>query len=211
MLGRVSLSLALCGLFASASVFAQSVESPIRRCSGGHRPPACDRFPIFEVGLYEPVAGTRYRESVDEPQPKLRFQTYASAEFGYMVNRRVTAEGFLVSVGLSQAGLRLGVLARERWWVGRSGTVDLSLGFLGARFEGPEDGTGVGGTADLALGWRDYAQLVVRADRVKNDDITATALAAGVRLGSEPAIVTATLGAVTFAVVVFAIMRNGID
>jgi hypothetical protein len=203
---------ALSGLFAATSAPAQSVENPAKRCFQGHRPPACERFSTFEVGLYEPFAGTRYRKNSDEPERKLQFQTYASAEFGYMVNRRVTAEGFLASIGLSQAGLRVGVLARERWWIGQSGSVDLSLGFLGARFDGPENGeTGFGGTADIALGWRDQAQLVIRADRVQNDGVTATALAGGVRLGSEPAVVATTLAAVTLAVLVVALMRNGID
>jgi hypothetical protein len=67
--------------------------------------------------------------------------------------------------------------------------------------------SGVGITSDVALNAADYGALALRLDVMRADNRTATALFAGVRLGSKPALgATGILGA--WALLVLAALSN---
>jgi hypothetical protein len=171
----------------------QLAESGKRTCWRGRPQPACDVFWITELGFYP-----RLRATTKGQPPAL--DAHGSAELGRMVNKGRSALGVLVTVGPND---RWGLLLRHRRWIGSEGTFDVTAGVIHTEINHPEhsflDKQGFGVTGDIALGWRDYGQIVLRGDLARTDR-TAGELYGGVRLGSKPAVAAATTGAVLLGV-----------
>ncbi|MCC6243742.1 MAG: hypothetical protein IT353_12940 [Gemmatimonadaceae bacterium] len=199
---RVALLTVIGSAFPLAAAAAQDSTTAThpRMCFRGRAKPACDRFFLTEIGVYHPivssrvtyngfVGGTPYRLPVVDRQ--LTFQVGAMANRGSR-----SAVGGTVIYGFGMGAADFGVLARYRRWLTPDGfSLDLSAGVIQGKIDGALFTTGDarGATAEIALNAADYGAVVLRTDFLRGGGQTNSALLAGVRAGSRPA-VAATAG-----------------
>jgi len=172
------------------------------RCYRGRPAPACSRFVITEIGLYQRAAGSRTTFTAHDPGNPERsefsftlrdFAPQLTWELGLMANRGPqSALGATVLLGLSDdgGGANVGLKGRYRRWIGDGGlALDVGAGLTAGTLDivdGKANGGGI--TGDIALNAADYGALVLRVDAMRADNRTATALFTGFRLGSKPAL-----------------------
>lgn len=187
---RFSLLLASLAAVLPQHAQTQSVSTPRKVCWRGQPQPACDVFWITELGFYPRLGAT-----IQGQPPAI--DAHGSAEIGRMVNKGRSAQGVLITFGPNE---RYGLLLRHRRWIGEQGTFDLTAGGIQTTInhsrESHLDKRGFGLTGDIALGWRDYGQIVLRGDLARSEDRTAGTLYGGVRLGSKPAAGAAITGGI---------------
>ncbi len=177
-----------------------STRTEPRLCYRGRPTPACTLFVLTEIGYYASSVGTsttftmpgsggqgRPNYSVKARDMGPQF-TWA---LGMMANRGAnSAIGATLLLGVGDGGPDVGLKGRYRRWLGDGGlAIDVGSGlFAGTLYtvDGMADGAGI--TSDVALNAADYGALVMRFDVMRADNRTATALYAGVRLGSKPAL-----------------------
>jgi hypothetical protein len=178
-------------------------------CFVGKPMPRCKTFWLTEFGYYHRALGTGFIQdfetaSFDRPD----LDNHYAWDIGFMSNRSpLTAIGGTVHLGADGSGVRIGLKGRHRRWIAGNGVMDVSAGVLraGIRAPYPElNEAAYGVTGDVALGWRDWAALTVRADVLRGDGRTVSALYGGVRLGSYPAIVGTVAAAAYLALLLFA-------
>jgi hypothetical protein len=153
---------------------------------------------ITEVGLYGRMAGsvTRTVQPGFVGAPPFTFaendlSNQLSLELGAMKNRSGgTALGASVMASFG-TGASLAVKGRHRRWLSPSGTaLDLGAGpVLVGRAQAGVGPNTPGLTADVALNAKDLGAVVLRVDVLRARDKTMTALYAGARVGSQPALV----------------------
>lgn len=182
----------LAGLIALAAMAfpasAQSIQS--RDCFRAAPLPACRTFWVVEGEYLHPVAATKPHGS---ERPYLGY--HFAAQLGRMTNREGAARGLFITGGISKPGPRWGLLVRERRWLTTTHNVDMSVGLIRATVRSPREANlyrdpvlaAHGITGDVSLGWRNYGQLMIRGDMVKNEEATSSALYAGARLGTRSA------------------------
>ena len=186
----LSASVALITLFAMAlwqprPAAAQQFKLQPRDCYHAKPLPECSTFWVTEAEYYQPIIGTRPKNT--EADPYLGY--HVAGQLGWMKNRGTSARGIMITGGVSKPGPRWGVLFRERRWYGTTRSLDLSGGFIKAEMRGVE--TNVKGTAaygvtgDVTAGWRDIAHVSLRADMVRDENRTASAIYGGAKLGSR--------------------------
>ena len=177
-----------------------SNRSEPRHCYRGRPAPTCTRFVITEVGYYASSVGTSttftapgsggqgrpdYSNTARDMGPQFTW------ELGMMANRGAnSAIGATLLLGAGEGGADVGLKGRYRRWLGDGGlAIDVGSGVFAGTLnavDGKADGAGI--TSDVALNAADFGALVLRLDVVRADNRTATALYAGVRLGSKPAL-----------------------
>src|SRR5687767_6650484 len=182
-------------------------------CFVGKPMPRCKTFWLTELGYYHRAMGTGFIQefetaSFDRPD----LGNHYTLDIGFMSNRGPrTAIGGTVHLGADGSGVRIGLKGRHRRWIAGKGVMDVSAGVLraGIRAPYPElNEAAYGLTGDVALGWRDWAALTVRADVLRGDGRTVSALYGGVRFGSYPAIV-GTVAAAAYLALLFAAYGAG--
>lgn len=193
----------LCVAIVPTSAAAQATADNGSACLATQPLPECRTFWLTEVGYYRPVIGTgstQRNQTAGIGGPGLA--KYYSWELGRMSNRsRRTAVGGTFLIGMEG---RFGLKGRYRRWMPNRGFVDVSAGALRAMIHLPApqfDTPGYGITGDVALGWRDWAAITVRADALRGGGRTAGAVYGGVRLGSYPAIAATMAAAAVGAVI----------
>jgi hypothetical protein len=172
----------------------------------------CRSFWIFEVTGARRAVGTSH---VDRYGVKTQDLTeWVAWDLGYMRNRdNVHALGGSVSIGGSGGGTRLAARLRQRTWLTRDFTLDLSAGPLTAQQQSADlSGTkqGFGVTGEVTLGAKDLVGVTVAGDVIKIQDRTASALYVGGKVGSWGA-VGASAAALLGVLALIAAFRNGID
>ena len=178
--------------------------------------PRCKTFLLTEAGQYWRMTGTEFTRQLDAHTFSLPdLEGHLSWELGLMSNRSPhNALGGTVLIGVGGNGGRLAVKGRYRRWLGEQGTLDLSVGALRAshrpsgdrQYATSEFAHGI--TGNVALGWKDWAALTVRADALSSGDRTISGVYGGVRLGSQPAIL-ATAAVAALAAVLIATYGGG--
>jgi hypothetical protein len=161
------------------------------------------------LGYHHRAIGTGFIQefetaSFDRPD----LDNHYTWDIGFMANRSPrTAVGGMLHLGADGSGVRIGLKGRHRQWIAGNGVMDVSAGVLraGIRAPYPElNEAGYGITGDVALGWRDWAALTVRADVLRGGGRTVSALYGGVRVGSYPAIVGTVAAAAYITLLLFA-------
>jgi hypothetical protein len=193
-----------------ANVGAQTTPDSGSVCFEARPLPECKTFWLTEAGYYRPVIGTgstQRNQTAGFDGPELA--RYYSWELGGMSNRsRRTAVGATFLIGMEG---RFGLKGRYRRWLPNRGFVDASAGALRAMVHLPAphfDTPSYGITGDVALGWRDWAAITVRADALRGGGRTTAALYGGVHLGSYPAVL-ATAAAIAYGVCLGASFAGG--
>ncbi len=169
---------------------------------------------ITEVGAHQRVVGsvTRYSQSGFQSGPPDEYSSndlgnQLTFEIGVMKNRPPqTARGATVMVSFG-TGASLAVKGRYRRWLSHEGlAIDLGAGpILLGRANSSAGPNTPGLTADVALNARDFGAVVARADLLRANGKTASALYGGVRLGSQPALVASGVLAVGFVLILRAL------
>lgn len=202
----------LCTVIVPMIAAAQSTADPARACFAGRPLPECKTFWLTEVGYYHRASGGGSVQRVPADfAGRLDLDDHFSWELGRMWNRTArTAVGSTLLFGGGGSGLRFGVKGRYRRWLSQRSSLDFSAGALGVVTRSPysqPNARGYGVTGEVALGWKDWAAIAVRADAVRGADRNAAAVYTGVRLGSYPAI-TVTAAIAAYAAVIFALMSG---
>lgn len=187
-------------MFPSAAVAqaGQAVQDSAGFCFTGRPLPRCKTFLLTEAGQYWFLKGTEFTQQRDTHTFELAdLDAHLSWEIGVMSNLNPnSAAGGTVLIGVDGNGGRFALKGRYRRWLGEKGMLDMSAGALRASLRAPHNelnATGYGITGDVALGWRDWAALTVRADALSSGDRTVGGVYGGVRLGSQPAIIATTV------------------
>ena len=176
---------------------------PTGFCYSSNPLPACRTYLIFEMtgavrlaGTTRPYAtGPLYAGCVGPGCRSEDLPSYLAWDLGMMrsVDSRYALGGSL-QVGGSEDGVRLAVRARSRLFLSRNSVLDLAAGPLAVRIGNaaqPRETYGL--TADGALGIRRIGTVVLGTDVTNDHGRMATAMHAGVRLESMPAVVASAL------------------
>ena len=133
------------------------------------------------------MTGTEFTRQLDAHTFSLPdLEGHIQGSFALMSNRSPhNALGGTVLIGVGGNGGRLAVKGRYRRWLGEQGTLDLSVGALRAshspsgdrQYATSEFAHGI--TGDVALGWKDWAALTVRADALGSGDRTISGVYGG--------------------------------
>jgi hypothetical protein len=202
----------LCTAIVPLVAAAQPAPDTVRACFAGRPLPECKTFWITEVGYYHRAFGGGSIQPVPADfAGRLDLDNHFSWELGRMSNRSArTAVGGTFLVGGGGSGLRFGVKARYRRWLSKRSSLDLSGGALGVvtrSLYSQPSARGYGITGDVALDWKDWAAITVRADAIRGEGRNATAVYTGVRLGSYPAI-AATAAIAAYIALLFALLSG---
>jgi hypothetical protein len=202
----------LCTAIVPLVAAAQPAPDTARACFAGRPLPECTTFWITEVGYYHRAFGGGSIQPVPPDFPgRLDLDNHFSWELGRMSNRSLrSAVGGTILIGGGGSGLRFGVKARYRRWLSERSALDLSAGALGVVTRLPysqPSPRGYGITGDVAVGWKDWAAINVRADAVRGEGRNAAAVYSGIRLGSYPAII-ATAGVAAIVALLIALLSG---
>lgn len=196
-----------------AAAKAQSPPEPASNCFVGRPMPKCKTFWLTEFAYHRRAIGTGFVEDFETAsfeRPDL--DDHYSWDIGVMWNRGPrTALGGTLHLGGGGSEVRIGLKGRHRRWIAGKGVMDVSAGVLRATVRAPHptlSAPGYGLTGDIALGWRDWAALTARADVLRGDGRTVSALYGGIRLGSYPAIV-GTVAAAAYIALLLAAIGSG--
>lgn len=201
-------------LLGAAALEAQAPPPQQGVCFRAHPIARCRAFVILEVAADARLAGSARTITFNGPDGPIREKEndltgYLGWEVGAMVNRDSShAVGAALQIGgASGNGARVALKGRRRWWSGNEMTVDLSAGPLVVGQSAPRGNpsNAYGLTAESAFGYGDLAALTLGADVTRGGTHTASALHAGVRLGSWGAVGGTALVAIGFGLLVAAL------
>ena len=165
--------------------------------------PACRSFVVMEMSLLAGVLSSSesvaFENSVPESFRALGSHLSWQAGWLWNVSPRV-AVGASGLAGYGGPAGRLGARVATRYWVDEERSVDVSAGPSWATVGGLSQRDGRGLSADLRYTWRDRFAATIRIERLTTDRKPlepagfhefphATALYAGVTLGTGPALV----------------------
>lgn len=198
-----------------------STQVEPKLCYRGRPAPQCRRFVITELGYYARAAGSEFHyterytgpngEPVENSFSDHDMSSQLTWEVGMMANRGPrSALGATLLLGVGDGGGDVGLKGRYRRWLSNDGVaLDVGVGVIRGSLNEP-GGTAVRGgvTADVALNAADYGAIVVRADMLRAEGRTASALYGGVRLGSKPALLGTGALAVGFVFLLMAFARG---
>jgi hypothetical protein len=219
MRARLALFFALI-CFATTPLLGQadSARPPRANCFRPQPATACRAYFVFELSLMGRLAGTHQPHEGPTPPGAYRdLREYLAFDVGRMVNRAdgYAIGGSLQAGGIENGGTRFALKARRRDWHAHGFSTDLAAGPLLAQQQSsfPNQGLvqGFGLTAETALGNRGLASVVLSGDAIHIEGRTASALHAGGRLESFPALGGAAVLAIGVVALIVVLSRVGFE
>jgi len=175
------------------AVAAQAAARTEGFCFRGRPLPDCRVSALVEASVLGRFAG-RDPLGIDSDRWE------ATWELGALLNQEDgNAWGGTFLIGTGEYRPRVGVRLRYRRWLDENWTADLAAGPL--THSTSVGSWGMGGSADVGIGYRDYAGLFARVEVLPAEgEGTSTAGFIGARLGSWPALAGSAFAAVVFVI-----------
>lgn len=214
----VLLCILICAATTRLLAQTDSARPPRANCFRPQPATACRAYFVFELSLMARLAGTHQPHEGPTPPGAYRdLREYLAFDVGRMINR---ADGYAIGWSLQgggheNGGTRFALKARRRDWHAYGFSTDLAAGPLLAQQQSivPNQGIaqGYGLTAETALGNRGLASVVVSGDAIRVQGRTASALHAGGRLESFPALGGTALIVIGVVALIAALSKSGFE